>query len=67
MSTLQKISKKNLYILIRSLSLQTAALNDSRIFSTGNAGVQGNEQADNLAGDAAIDNNLTLDPPTVIQ
>ena len=27
-----------------------------------NAGVQGNERADSLAGDAAIDGNLTLDP-----
>ena len=30
-------------------------------------GVQGKRRADSLAGDAAIDNNLTLDPPTVIQ
>ena len=37
------------------------------VFSPGHAGVIGNERADSLAGDAAIDNNLTLDPPTVIQ
>ena len=27
----------------------------------------GNERADRLAGTAAVDNNLTLDPPTVVQ
>ena len=37
------------------------------IFSPGHAGVQGNERADSLAGAAAIDNNLTIDPPTVIE
>ena len=27
----------------------------------------GNERADSLAGEAVIDNNLVIDPPTVIQ
>ena len=39
----------------------------SMIFSPGHVDVIGNERADSLTGDAAIDNNLTLDPPTVIQ
>ena len=39
----------------------------SKIFSPGHVDVIGNERADSLAGDAIIDNNLTLDPPTVIQ
>ena len=37
------------------------------IFSPGHAGVTGNERADSLAGTAAIDNDLILDPPTVLQ
>ena len=34
------------------------------LFCPGHSGVQGNERADNLAGTAAVDNNITLDPPT---
>ena len=37
------------------------------IFSPGHAGVTGNERADSLAGSAVIDNDLILDPPTVLQ
>ena len=37
------------------------------VFSPGHSGVSGNERADSLAGAAVIDNNLTLDPPTVMQ
>ena len=37
------------------------------IFSPGHAGVVDNERADILVRAAIIDNNLTLDPPTVLQ
>ena len=36
------------------------------MFTPGHAGVEGNERADRLA-DAALDNNITLDGPTVLQ
>ena len=67
MSNLQKVSIEYFYadwILF---------ITDSRLerliwtFSPGHTGVIGNERIDSLAGDAAIDNNQTLDPPTVIQ
>ena len=41
-------------------------LNGSQMFSRGLAGVIGNEQAGALSGAAIIDNNLTLDPLTVL-
>ena len=57
MSTLQKVRKEYLYAdwvpLISASSLE----NVTWIFSPGHAGVRGNERADSLAGDAAIDNN----------
>ena len=37
------------------------------VFSPSHAGVQGNERADSPAGTTAIDNNFTIDPPTVIK
>ena len=37
------------------------------IFSPRHADVTGKEQADSLAGSIAINNNLILDPPTVLQ
>ena len=37
------------------------------IFSPGHAGVRGNERADSLAGDAAIDGNLTYCYPVCIR
>ena len=37
------------------------------IFTPGHAGDIGNERADTLADAAVLDNNLTLDAPTVIQ
>ena len=68
MSTLQKISRENLYAdwvgpIISSSKLERLIW----VLSSGNAGFQCNERADNLAGTAAIDNNLTIDPPTVIK
>ena len=67
MSTLQKINKENLYAdwgpIISSSKLERLTW----VFSPGHAGVQGNERADSLAGTAAIDNNFTIDPPTVIE
>ena len=49
-------------------ALQDSALEKlTWVFSPGHARVSGNERADTLAGTAAIDNNLTLDPPTVLQ
>ena len=48
--------------------LQNSALEKvTWIFSLEHAGVTGNERADSLAGSAAIDNDLVLDPPTVLQ
>ena len=37
------------------------------VLSTSHAGVQGNERGYSLAVTAAIDNYITIDPPTVIQ
>ena len=37
------------------------------VFTPGHAGVEGNERADRLADAALIDNNITLDGPTVLQ
>ena len=67
MSTLQKIEKEYMYAdwlePLQNSSLQKITW----IFSPGHAGVTGNERADSLAGSAAIDNDLVLDPPTVLQ
>ena len=66
MSTLQKVKKKLLYAdwisSIKGSQLQSIVW----LFCPGHSGVKGNERADTLAGTAAIDNNFTLDPPTVI-
>ena len=67
MSTLQKVKKEYMYADWMK-ALQDSALERlTWIFSPGHAGVSGNERADSLAGTAAIDNNLTLDPPSVLQ
>ena len=67
MSTLQKVKKEYMYVDWLK-SLRNSALEKlTWVFSPGHAGVLGNERADTLAGTAAIDNNLTLDPPTVLQ
>ena len=67
MSTLQKVRKEYLYADWVPLISGSPLENVTWIFSPGHAGVRGNERADSLAGDAAIDGNLTLDPPAVIQ
>ena len=67
MSTLQKISKEYLYADWISIISDSSLERLTWIFSPGHAGVQGNERADSLAGEAVIDNNLTIDPATVIQ
>ena len=67
MSSLQKVKKEYMYVDWMK-ALQDSALEKlTWVFSPGHAGVSGNERADTLAGTAAIDNNLTLDPPTVLQ
>ena len=67
MSTLQKVEKESMYAdwlePLRNSRLERVTW----IFSPGHAGVTGNERADSLAGTAAIDNDLILDPPTVLQ
>ena len=67
MSTLQKVEGEWMYADWLN-PLQNSALQKiTWIFSPGHAGVTGNERADSLAGSAAIDNDLVLDPPTVLQ
>ena len=67
MSTLQKVQKENLYADWVSTISDSCLERLTWVFSPGHAGVKGNERADCLAGDAVIDNNLTLDPATVVQ
>ena len=68
MSTLQKIQKN-----LTADWVSTGTFSDSCperltwVFSPGHAGVKGIEHADCLAGDAIIDNDLTIDPKTVVQ
>ena len=66
MSTLEKVKNKHLYADWASLINGSQLLSITWLFCPGHSGVQGNERADNLAGEAIIDDNLTLDPPTVI-
>ena len=67
MSTLQKVKKEYMYVDWLKTLRNSALEKLTWVFSPGHAGVLGNERADTLAGTAAIDNNLTLDPPTVLQ
>ena len=67
MSTLQKVQKEFLYADWIDIILKGPFERVTWIFSPGHAGVVGNERADVLAGSATIDNNLTLDPSTVLQ
>ena len=67
MSTLQKVQKEFLYADWIDIILKGPFERVTWIFSPGHAGVVGNERADVLAASATIDNNLTLDPSTVLQ
>ena len=67
MSTLQKVEKECMYADWLEPLRNSALERITWIFSPGHAGVTGNERADSLAGSAAIDNDLVLDPPTVLQ
>ena len=66
MSTLQKVKKEYMYVDWLKTLRNSALEKLTWVFSPGHAGVLGNERADTLAGTAAIDNNLTLDPKTVL-
>ena len=67
MCTLQKVMNCFLYAdwapIINNSSLERLVW----VFTPGHAGVEGNERADRLAVAAIIDNNITLDGPTVLQ
>ena len=65
MSTLQKISKEYLYADWVSIICDSIIQRLTLIFSLGHAFMQGNERADCLAGEAVVDNNLTINPATV--
>ena len=65
-STMQKISKESLYYLDWGQIISSSKLL-IYVFSQGHAGVKCNEWSYSLAGTAAIDNNITTDPPTVIK
>ena len=67
MSTLQKVEKECMYADWLEPLRNSALERITWIFSPGHAGVTGNERADSLAGSAAINNDLVLDPPTVLQ
>ena len=67
MCTLQKVMNCFLYAdwmpIINNSMLERLLW----VFTPGHAGVEGNERADRLADAALIDNNITLDGPTVLQ
>ena len=64
MSTLQKVQTENVYADWVPIISNSCLERLTWIFSPVHASVKGNERADSLAGDAVIDNNLTLDSPT---
>ena len=66
MSTLEKIRGGSLYADWFATIQQSQMMRLQWIFCPGHAGVCGNERADKLAGSAAIEGGLTLDPPTVL-
>ena len=66
-SKTQKVQNENLYADWMDIILRSPFDQITWIFSAGHAVVVDNEWADVLAGAAVIDNNLTLDPPTVLQ
>ena len=66
MSTLQKVEKKMLYADWKSTISASSLERIAWVFCPGHAGVNGNERADKLAGDAETRGTLVLDPPTVM-
>ena len=64
---MKKVRKEHLYAAWLKALTASRLERITWIFSPGHAGVRGNERADVLAGTAALDDNYTLDPPTVIQ
>ena len=67
MSTLQKVLNCFVYADWMPIISQGTLERIVWVFTPGHAGVTGNERADSLADAAVVDNNLTLDAPTVIQ
>ena len=67
MSTLQKVLNCFVYADWMPIISQGTLEKIVWVFTPGHAGVTGNERADSLADAAVVDNNLTLDAPTVIQ
>ena len=67
MCTLQKVMNCFLYADWAPIINNSALERLVWIFTPGHAGVEGNERADRLADAAIIDNNITLDGPTVLQ
>ena len=66
MSMLQKVRKEYIYVdwmkVLQNCTLEKLIW----LFSPVYASVSGNKRADSLAGSAAINNNLTIDPPMVL-
>merc|ERR1712105_517469 len=67
MRTPEKVKKDYLYADWLRILTDSSLQRTTWVLSPGHAGVKGNERADSLAGTATIDNNMTLDPPTVLQ
>ena len=66
MSTLEKIRSEWLYSDWRASIANSHLLRITWVFCPGHAGVHGNERADGLAGKAAPNGRIMLDPPMVI-
>ena len=66
MSMLQKIKKGLFYTDWWSLISRSQLQIITWLFCPGHSGVQGNERADKLAGDAVTGDLMTLDPPIVL-
>ena len=66
MSMLQKVKKGLLYADWVDLISQSQLQSVTWLFCPGHSGVQGNERADELAGDAVTGDKLTFDSPLVL-
>ena len=66
MSTLQKIKCGRLHSDWVDAIDQGALTKITWLFCPGHSGVNGNERADELAGEAELKGELTLDPPAVL-